>query len=111
MDLEVPETTWFRWRQEDGVIEDPSSGESAFASPSPAAVLKVTRELTSDLAGNRDRNQVMQAIVQRTRLLLGADIADISRNDLAAGQTYVCYSDGVRNRDRKSTRLNSSHLR
>lgn len=106
MDLEVPETTWFRWRQEDGVIEDPSSGESAFASPSPAAVLKVTRELTSDLAGNRDRNQVMQAIVQRTRLLLGADIADISRNDLAAGQTYVCYSDGVRNREFQTMRMN-----
>ncbi|MFF7023189.1 helix-turn-helix domain-containing protein [Streptomyces klenkii] len=47
-----------------------------------------------DLAGLRDLDAVLQAIVQRARSLLGTDVAYLTLHDPAAGDTYMRVTDG-----------------
>lgn len=46
-------------------------------------------ETASDLAGLRDLDEVLRAIVVRARKLLGTDVAYLTLNDSAAGDTYM----------------------
>jgi sugar diacid utilization regulator len=47
-----------------------------------------------DLAGLRDLDAVLQAIVQRARSLLGTDVAYLTLNDPARGDTYMRVTEG-----------------
>lgn len=47
-----------------------------------------------DLAGLRDLDAVLQAIVQRARSLLGTDVAYLTLNDPRAGDTYMRVTEG-----------------
>ncbi|GAA4930195.1 helix-turn-helix domain-containing protein [Streptomyces coeruleoprunus] len=47
-----------------------------------------------DLAGLRDLDAVLRAIVQRARSLLGTEVAYLSLNDPVAGDTYMRVTDG-----------------
>ncbi|MGW6390206.1 helix-turn-helix domain-containing protein [Streptomyces sp. NPDC055103] len=47
-----------------------------------------------DLAGLRDLDAVLRAIVQRARSLLGTEVAYLSLNDQSAGDTYMRVTDG-----------------
>lgn len=58
------------------------------------AELSALFETAHDLAGLRDLDAVLQAIVQRARSLLGTDVAYLSLNDLARGDTYMRVTEG-----------------
>lgn len=58
------------------------------------AELSALFETAHDLAGPRDVDAVLQAIVQRARSLLGTDIAYLSLNDPARGDTYMRVTEG-----------------
>lgn len=58
------------------------------------AELSALFETAHDLAGLRDLDAVLQAIVQRARSLLGTDIAYLSLNDPAQGDTYMRVTEG-----------------
>ncbi|MFJ3640598.1 helix-turn-helix domain-containing protein [Streptomyces sp. NPDC090108] len=58
------------------------------------AELSALFETAHDLAGLRDLDAVLQAIVQRARSLLGTDIAYLSLNDPAHGDTYMRVTEG-----------------
>ncbi|VFA97365.1 carbohydrate diacid transcriptional activator CdaR [Nocardia cyriacigeorgica] len=58
-------------------------------------LLRVLHETATDLTGIRDVEAVLAAIVRRTRLLTGSDMAYISLNDYRTGETYIRKSDGV----------------
>ena len=62
-------------------------------------------ETAADLAGIADPDSVLSAIVQRTRAVTGADMAYVSLNDHATGETYICQSDGVRTREYATIRM------
>ncbi|MFF5427756.1 MULTISPECIES: helix-turn-helix domain-containing protein [unclassified Streptomyces] len=47
-----------------------------------------------DLAGLRDLDAVLRAIVQRARALLGTEVAYLSLNDPAEGDTYMRVTEG-----------------
>ncbi|MFD8973812.1 helix-turn-helix domain-containing protein [Streptomyces sp. NPDC059593] len=47
-----------------------------------------------DLAGLRDLDAVLRAIVQRARSLLGTEVAYLSLNDQSAGDTYMRVTEG-----------------
>jgi GAF domain-containing protein len=51
-------------------------------------------ETASDLAGLRDLDAVLNAIVRRARQLLGADVAYMTLNDPSRGDTYMRVTDG-----------------
>ncbi|HXR73833.1 helix-turn-helix domain-containing protein [Actinocrinis sp.] len=51
-------------------------------------------ETASDLAGLRDLDAVLRAIVVRARKLLGTDVAYLTLNDPAADDTYMRVTDG-----------------
>ncbi|MGH3415717.1 MAG: GAF domain-containing protein, partial [Actinocrinis sp.] len=51
-------------------------------------------ETASDLAGLRDLDAVLRAIVVRARKLLGTDVAYLSLNDTEVGDTYMRVTDG-----------------
>jgi sugar diacid utilization regulator len=51
-------------------------------------------DTASDLAGLRDVDAVLAAIVHRARTLLGADVAYMTLNDEASGDTYMRVTDG-----------------
>ncbi|WP_433619403.1 helix-turn-helix domain-containing protein [Dactylosporangium sp. CA-139114] len=51
-------------------------------------------DTASDLAGLRDVDAVLAAIVHRARTLLGADVAYMTLNDEARGDTYMRVTDG-----------------
>jgi GAF domain-containing protein/sugar diacid utilization regulator len=57
------------------------------------AELEALFDTASDLAGARDPDAVLRAIVRRARLLLGADIAYLSMNEPGRG-TYMRVTDG-----------------
>lgn len=52
-------------------------------------------DTATDLTALRDVEALLQAIVRRTRAIVGADMAYISLNDPARGDTYIRRSDGV----------------
>ncbi|WGP13617.1 GAF domain-containing protein [Streptomyces sp. SH5] len=58
------------------------------------AQLTALFDTASDLAALRDLDAVLRAIVHRARLLLGTDVAYLSLNDDAAGDTYMRVTDG-----------------
>ncbi|MGW7381298.1 helix-turn-helix domain-containing protein [Streptomyces sp. NPDC054794] len=58
------------------------------------AELSALFETAHDLAGLRDLDAVLQAIVQRARSLLGTDIAYLSLNDPVRGDTYMRVTEG-----------------
>ncbi|MEU9336050.1 GAF domain-containing protein [Streptomyces sp. NPDC048290] len=58
------------------------------------AELSALFETAHDLAGPRDLDAVLQAIVQRARSLLGTDIAYLSLNDPERGDTYMRVTEG-----------------
>ncbi|SDZ33122.1 transcriptional regulator, CdaR family [Micromonospora pattaloongensis] len=51
-------------------------------------------DTASDLAGLRDVDAVLRAIVHRARHLLGTDVAYMTLNDEARGDTYMRVTDG-----------------
>ncbi|HEX6498258.1 MAG TPA: helix-turn-helix domain-containing protein [Micromonosporaceae bacterium] len=51
-------------------------------------------DTASDLAGLRDLDAVLRAIVHRARTLLGADVAYMTLNDDERGDTYMRVTDG-----------------
>ncbi|MFF9769016.1 helix-turn-helix domain-containing protein [Streptomyces sp. NPDC014636] len=58
------------------------------------AELSALFETAHDLAGLRDLDAVLSAIVQRARSLLGTDVAYLSLNDTARGDTYMRVTEG-----------------
>ncbi|MBB5873049.1 sugar diacid utilization regulator [Allocatelliglobosispora scoriae] len=51
-------------------------------------------DTASDLAGLRDLDGVLRAIVHRSRSLLGTDVAYLTLNDPETGDTYMRVTDG-----------------
>jgi len=58
-------------------------------------LLRVLLDTAADLTARRDVEAVLQAVVRRTRAVVGADMAYVSLNDPDRGDTYVRQSDGV----------------
>ncbi|MEW2494751.1 GAF domain-containing protein [Streptomyces nodosus] len=58
------------------------------------AELSALFETAHDLAGLRDLDAVLQAIVQRARSLLRTDVAYLTLNDEDAGDTYMRVTEG-----------------
>ncbi|MET9908072.1 GAF domain-containing protein [Streptomyces sp. NPDC006476] len=58
------------------------------------AELSALFETAHDLAGLRDLDSVLRAIVQRARSLLGTDVAYLSLNDPTRGDTYMRVTEG-----------------
>ncbi|WP_037854066.1 helix-turn-helix domain-containing protein [Streptomyces sp. NRRL S-340] len=58
------------------------------------AELSALFETAHDLAGLRDLDAVLSAIVQRARSLLGTDVAYLTLNDPARGDTYMRVTEG-----------------
>ncbi|MER6031654.1 GAF domain-containing protein [Streptomyces sp. NPDC001851] len=58
------------------------------------AELSALFETAHDLAGLRDLDAVLQAIVQRARSLLGTDVAYLTLNDPERGDTYMRVTEG-----------------
>ncbi|GAA2935106.1 helix-turn-helix domain-containing protein [Streptomyces enissocaesilis] len=58
------------------------------------AELSALYETAHDLAGLRDLDAVLAAIVQRARSLLGTEVAYLSLNDPVAGDTYMRVTEG-----------------
>nr|WP_187352169.1 GAF domain-containing protein [Allosaccharopolyspora coralli] len=58
------------------------------------AELAALFDTASDLAGVRDVDAVLRAIVHRARMLLGTHVAYLSLNDDDAGTTYMRVTDG-----------------
>lgn len=73
--------------------------------PTPHRVLVALSECAVDLADLRDPHLVLQGIVRRTRTLLGTDMAYLSLNDLARGETHIEVTDGVRTHAYRSIRM------
>ncbi|MZD07667.1 GAF domain-containing protein, partial [Streptomyces sp. SID5785] len=58
------------------------------------AELSALFETAHDLAGLRDLDSVLQAIVQRARSLLGTDVAYLTLHDPERGDTYMRVTEG-----------------
>ncbi|MEU7028507.1 GAF domain-containing protein [Streptomyces sp. NPDC046275] len=58
------------------------------------AELSALFETAHDLAGLRDLDAVLRAIVQRARSLLGTEVAYLSLNDPVRGDTYMRVTEG-----------------
>lgn len=58
------------------------------------AELSALFETAHDLAGLRDLDAVLRAIVQRARSLLGTDVAYLSLHDPSRGDTYMRVTEG-----------------
>ncbi|MEU3075002.1 helix-turn-helix domain-containing protein [Streptomyces laurentii] len=58
------------------------------------AELSALFETANDLAGLRDLDDVLRAIVQRARSLLGTEVAYLSLNDPPRGDTYMRVTEG-----------------
>ena len=73
--------------------------------PTPHRLLTALSECAVDLADLRDPHLVMQALVRRTRALLGTDMAYLSLNDLPRGETHIEVTDGVRTEAYRTIRM------
>jgi GAF domain-containing protein/sugar diacid utilization regulator len=69
------------------------------------AELSALYETANDLAALREVDDVLWAIVHRARLLLHSDVAYLSLNDDAAGDTYMRVVDGITSAAFRSIRL------
>jgi GAF domain-containing protein len=68
-------------------------------------LLRALHETATDLTGIRDVEAVLLAIVKRTRILAGSDMAYISLNDYDRNETYIRKSDGVATEDYRTIRM------
>lgn len=73
--------------------------------PTPHRTLNAVSECAIDLADLRDPHLLLQAIVRRARALLGTDMAYLSLNDLARGETHIEVTDGVRTQAYRTIRM------
>ncbi|WP_299038505.1 helix-turn-helix domain-containing protein [uncultured Pseudokineococcus sp.] len=80
------------------MLDDATTPPGSFGVPTSEALLRAVHDSATDLASVRDRGLILQALVRRTRALLGADMAYLSLNDLEAGETWIHVTDGVRTR-------------
>ncbi|MEW9529113.1 helix-turn-helix domain-containing protein [Microbispora sp. NPDC049125] len=69
------------------------------------AELSALFDTASDLAGLRDLDAVLEAIVRRARQLLGTDIAYMTLNDPERGDTFMRVTDGSISADFRRLRL------
>ena len=69
------------------------------------AELSALYETANDLAALREVDAVLRAIVHRARLLLVSDVAYLSLNDDAVGDTYMRVVDGISSAAFRSLRL------
>ncbi|WP_062346649.1 helix-turn-helix domain-containing protein [Herbidospora yilanensis] len=69
------------------------------------AELSALFDTAKDLAGLRDIDAVLAAIVRRVRGLLGTDVAYLTLNDAERGDTYMRVTDGVISARFRSVRL------
>ncbi|TLP56909.1 helix-turn-helix domain-containing protein [Microbispora triticiradicis] len=69
------------------------------------AELSALFDTAGDLAGLRDLDAVLEAIVHRARQLLGTDIAYMTLNDPERGDTYMRVTDGSISADFRRLRL------
>ncbi|TKK80696.1 GAF domain-containing protein, partial [Herbidospora galbida] len=69
------------------------------------AELSALFDTAKDLAGLRDIDAVLAAIVRRARGLLGTDVAYLTLNDAERGDTYMRVTDGVITARFRSVRL------
>ena len=58
-------------------------------------LLRALLDTAADLAELADTESVLASIVRRTRALVGTDMAYLSLNDHAAGETYIRRAEGV----------------
>ncbi|TLP93880.1 GAF domain-containing protein [Nesterenkonia salmonea] len=79
--------------------------EELFSEPETAELLSAISEMSLDLANVGDREALLAAMLRRARLLLGADMAYVSLNDLAEGETYIALTDGVRTESYATIRM------
>jgi GAF domain-containing protein len=68
-------------------------------------LLRALHDTATDLTGIRDVEAVLLAIVKRTRILAGSDMAYISLNDYERHETYIRKSDGVATEDYRTIRM------
>lgn len=68
-------------------------------------LLRVLLESSTDLSAITDFEEVLQAIVRRTRTLLGSDMAYISLNDYERQETYIHTTDGVATESYRKIRM------
>lgn len=68
-------------------------------------LLRVLHDTATDLTGILDVEAVLQAIVARTRQLVGSDMAYLSFNDHTTMETYIRMSDGVVTPEYRSIRM------
>lgn len=68
-------------------------------------LLRALHDTATDLTGIRDVEAVLLAIVKRTRILTGSDMAYISLNDYDRNETFIRKSDGVATEDYRTIRM------
>ncbi|GGH49310.1 helix-turn-helix domain-containing protein [Microbacterium album] len=74
----------------------PASADGGTARARPRGeLLQVLLDTATDITALRDVEAVLQAIVRRTRVLLGTDMAYLSLTDVERGETYIRQSEGV----------------
>lgn len=69
------------------------------------SLLRVLLETTTDLVAITDFESALQAIVRRTRMLLGSDMAYVSLNDYDTRETYIHTTDGVSTDEYRNIRI------
>lgn len=73
--------------------------------PAGDEVRRAIRQCGEDLTSVRERHLILRGIVRRARLLVGADMAYLSINDLTAGETYIAYSEGIKTGEYRNIRM------
>lgn len=76
-------------------MSDRHGSDSPRGGRSREELLATLFETATDIAARHDVEDVLQAIVRRTRAFLGTDMAYISLTDLEGGETYIRQTDGV----------------
>jgi len=94
----------------DRAIDAAGLGDAAAADARAIAarrggLAQAVSDIATDLAAIRDVEEVLRAIVQRTRAITGADMAYLSLNDYDRGETYIRQSDGVRTEAYREIRM------
>jgi len=84
-----------------GTAADPPAEDPAGDAPAREAqrsreeLLRMLLDTATDIAALRDVEAVLQAIVRRTRAIVGSDMAYLALTDLEAGVTTIRQSEGV----------------
>ncbi|MCH8559077.1 helix-turn-helix domain-containing protein [Nesterenkonia sp. DZ6] len=69
------------------------------------AFLQALLDIAAELSSLQDVEAVLMSIVRHARQLMGADMAYISLNDHATGETYIRQSDGVLTSEYRTIRM------